>query len=127
MIRERLKYELNLIVMRVAQLWPEYERTKSVRQEHIMDIKFNKKKYTVTIMMCTCCYVIRYDEDHYLVEWFRKKDDELIKDGFVECADLAAVVRTVDDFIHSGFSPARGPWWMLNKKPQYNRRNKRWA
>ena len=41
--------------------------------------------------------------------------------------DLAAVVRTVDDFIHSGFSPARGPWWMLNKKPQYNRRNKRWA
>lgn len=127
MISARLKYEMDLIAKRIAQMWPEYERNKSPRQEHITDIKFNKKTYFVQIMMCTYAYKISHEDDHYVIEWFRVNDNVFIKDGFVHCDDLSATVRTLNDYLYSGFSPARGPWWMLNPKPKFNRRNKRWA
>ena len=106
MLVARINFELQIIFDRVNEMIPEYEKHKPTRQEHITNVKFNKKKRYVRILFNTFAYEITPPEETYILTWYRKlrsDADEYVKDGFIECADLAAVVRTIDDYLYGAF------------------------
>lgn len=130
MLVARINFELQIIFDRVNEMIPEYEKHKPARQEHITNVKFNKKKRYVRIFFNTYAYEITHPKETYILTWYRKLKsdaDEYVKDGFIECADLAAVVRTIDDYLYGAFCPARSAWWQINEKPKHFSRNKRWG
>lgn len=130
MLVARINFELQIIYDRIIEMIPGYEEKKSIRQEHIVDVKFNKKKRCVRIFFNTYAYEITHPEETYVVTWYRKSQNDpktYFKDGYAECKDLATVIQTIDAYLYGSFCPARSAWWQLNKKPKYFPRNKNWG
>lgn len=126
----RINFELQIIYDRVNEMIPEYEKHKPIRQEHITNVMFNKKKRYVGIFFNTYAYKITHPEETYILTWYRKLKpdaDEYVRDGFIECVDLDEVVRTIDDYLYGAFCPARSAWWQINKRSKHFSRNKRWG
>ncbi len=129
MIPERIIWELKIIHDRVQEMVPEYEEKKPVRQEHITFIKLDKRKRRLIIKFNTYLYEISHPEEKYIVAWYRilPNKEGYVKDGFVECEDLARVVQTIDSFLYGAFNPDRSAWWQINKKPKHFSRKKNWG
>lgn len=132
MLAARIIFDLQTVYDRINETIPEYEKSKPIRQEHITEIKFNKRKKNIEMVFNTYAYEITHPDEIFIISWFHKSDTEdgdveYIKDGFVECNDLAVTVRTVLDYMYGGFCPARSYWWMLHDKPKRFSRNVRWG
>lgn len=129
MIPERIMWELNIIKDRIQDLIPEYEMKKSMSQEHITSIKLDKRKKRLIIKFNTYLYEISHPEEKYIVAWYHELQDKegYVKDGFVECNDLANVVQTIDSFLYGSFNPDRAVWWQINKKPKHFSRKRKWG
>ena len=121
MLTARLDFELNIIYDRINDMIPEYEENKPRLQRHIVDLKLHKHLHRVIIYLETHAFEITHPNEKYVVSWYRKSRPDLnnfIKDGFIECADLAEVIQTIDAFLFGGFSPRRTEWWKLHEKPR---------
>lgn len=131
MLVARINFELQIIYDRINEMIPDYEAHKSIRQEHITGVKFNKTKRFVTIKMNTYGYKIsRSEDDNWEVSWYRVNPDNpkiVFKDGSQQCIDLSRVIQTIDSFLYANFCPDRSGWWMYNKKPKHFGRKRSWG
>ena len=57
MVSKRMIFELEIIYDRLLEMWPDYEQTKPIRQEHIDDILLNKNKGYIRIRFNTYAYI----------------------------------------------------------------------
>lgn len=122
MKESRLRWELGIIYERLDDMIPGYEENKPIRQEHITGLRFDKVELEVRIILNTYSFDITYSKNKYVISWCRKEETGIntckyIRDGFSECDDLSEVIRTIDHYLYAGFSPERGVWWQLNKRP----------
>ena len=132
MKESRLKCELNIIYERLLEMRSTYEILRSRRQEPMTGVGCDKLKLNVYVRFNTFLFEITHPENKYVISWYHKKETDInhckyIKDGFSECNDLSEVVRAMDDYIYSGFSPDRSLWWQLHEKPKYFTRKRVWG
>ncbi|MBR5296976.1 MAG: hypothetical protein IKU29_03800 [Parabacteroides sp.] len=129
---ERIRFELNVICDRINERVYDYEKGKSIYQEHIVSVKYNEDTMCVIVRFNTYLYKIYYDETCYILAWYRQDENDskkYIKDGFKECDDLSKVIQLFDECLYGSLCPYKPKWWKLHKRPKkYEcRRTKKWA
>lgn len=130
MVSKRMIFELEIIYDRLLEMWPDYEQTKPIRQEHIDDILLNKNKGYIRIRFNTYAYMIFVYQNAYQITWFHqdiKDEHKFVHDGTETCKDVSEVVRSLDSFMYSGFCPARSAWWQHGKRPKIYTKSRKWA
>lgn len=131
----RIRFELKTIRDRIDETRADYEKNKGVRQEHITDIVYDGRKKFVHIDFNTYRFEITYDNERecYLITWYHMtdakewKNREYLRDGEVECVDLARVIQKLLEYIYGAFSPVRAHWWQERPRPEGYSKNQRWA
>ena len=128
---ERVKFELGVIYDRIQEMRKPYEENKSVRQEHIDCVTYDKLRKYVWLQMNTYAFKIYRSktDELYNVEWLHKDMENpgvFVIDGMTTCVDLARVIQTINEYLYGAFCPARGAWWLFRERPENYTKNQRW-